>query len=494
MAVRLEDIVNLCKRRAIIFPSGEIYGGYAGFFDYGPIGAEIRRKLINDWWEYFVVMRDDVYGVYPSIITAPKVWVASGHVDEFIDVLVECRNCRARYKAEALLEDAGVTIIDYSLEGISRLLEERKIRCPKCGGSLSEPKRFNLMIEAQVGAVSDGSVAYMRPEIAQGMFINFKLISIAMGARLPFGIAGMGKVFRNEISPRTFVFRCREFEIAEIEYFIDPDKQNECPYFSEVEKICVSIWSKEDQKAGKKPRELSIGDAFSEGIFSNEWHAYWCGKSLDWLSRIGISLQNLRLREHLETELAHYSKQTFDIEYKFPFLGWREIVGIANRTDYDLKRHSEFSGEKLYIVENGRKIYPHCIEPSFGIERVFLAILTEAFSRSSDGRIVLRLTPRVAPYDVAVFPLLKRKEFIEKASQINRMLKIEGFSTYVDFSGKIGRCYARADEIGIPYAVTVDHKTLEDDTVTIRFRDTRKQIRVAVRELPAKLRELIKQY
>ena len=491
MKVELEDIVNLCKRRGIIFPSGEIYGGFAGFFDYGPVGAEIKRRILNEWWKFFVSMRDDIYGIFPAIITSPYVWKASGHVDEFIDILVECKKCKSRYKAENLLEKYGIAVTDFTVENIARLIADNNIKCPKCGGKIGEPRRFNLMIEATVGSVKDGSsVAYLRPEIAQGMFINFKVINIAMRATLPFGIAGMGKVFRNEISPRTFIFRCREFEIAEIEYFVDPDKQNDCPYFDEVKNIKVKIWPKDAQKSEKEAEEMTIGEAYEHGVFSNKWHAYWCGKALEWLIRMGIRPNNLRLREHLETELAHYALQTFDIEYYFPYLGWKEIVGIANRTDYDLRRHSEHSGEKLYVVENGKKIYPLCIEPSFGVERVFLAIITDAYS-IVDGKIVLKLKPKLAPYDVGVFPLLKRKDFVEKANNVNMLLKQNDLITYIDFSGKIGRCYARADEIGIPFAITIDHKTLEDDTVTIRFRDTREQIRVSLNDLVSKLKDLI---
>ncbi len=490
MSVSLSDIVNLAKRRGFIFLSGEIYGGIAGFYDYGPIGFEIKRRILDDWWWFFVSSRDDVYGISPAIITSPKVWVASGHVDEFIDILVECARCKSRFKAETLLEEAGIKIQDFSMESIKNAIKNNNIKCPKCGGELSEPRRFNLMIEAHVGAVKDeSSVVYLRPEIAQGMFTNFKLISAIVGARLPFGIASHGKVFRNEISPRGFIFRLREFEIAEIEYFIDPNEQNNCALFSEVENIEVKIWTKEEQKGELEPKERTIGEAFNEGIFSNMWHAYWAGKAVEWLISIGIKPEHLRLREHLETELAHYAKQTFDIEYYFPYLGWKEIVGIANRTDYDLRRHTNMSGEKLYLTKNGKEFYPHCIEPSFGIDRIFLAIITEAYT-VRDGKIVLRLHPKVAPYDVAILPLLKKPKFIAKAKEINTMLKLERFATYIDFSGKIGKAYAKIDEIGIPFAITIDHKTFEDNTVTIRFRDTKNQIRIQVSELAKKLREL----
>ena len=490
MSVTLNDIVNLAKRRGLFFPSGEIYGGIAGFYDYGPVGFEIKRRIADDWWWFFVNSRDDVYGLAPSIITSPKVWEASGHVEEFIDILVECTKCKSRFKAETLLEEAGIHLTDFSMETIASAIKEKGVKCPKCGGELSEPRRFNLMIEAHVGVIKgESSIVYLRPEIAQGMFINFKLISSIVGAKLPFGIASYGRVFRNEISPRGILFRLREFEIAEIEYFIDPEKQNECEFFSEVENIHVKIWTKSEQKKGLEPKERTISEAYSEGVFSNMWHAYWVGKAVEWLINLGIQPEHLRVREHLETELAHYALQTFDIEYYFPYLGWKEIVGIANRTDYDLKRHAEFSGEKLYLVQNGREFYPHCIEPSFGIDRIFLAVITEAYT-VRDGKIVLRLSPKVAPYDVGVFPLLKKPEFLSKAKEINKMLKNEKIVTYVDFSGRIGKAYLKADEMGIPFAITIDHQTFKDDTVTIRFRDTKEQIRVKISDLARKLREL----
>lgn len=490
-SVSLDEIVNIAKRRGLIFPTSEIYGGLAGFYDYGPIGFEIKRKIIDDWWWNFVTSRDDVYGLSPAIILSPAVWKASGHVDEFIDILVECTKCKSRYKSETLLEDLGIKVSDFSMESIRDLLRNNNVKCPKCGGELSEPRRFNLMIEAYVGPVKDeSSIVYLRPEIAQGLFVNFKLVSAIAGAKLPFGIASYGKVFRNEIAPRGFIFRLREFEIAEIEYFIDPDEQNSCDEFHEVEDLEVKIWTKEEQKRDLKPKDRKLGDAYNEGIFSNMWHAYWVGEAIKWLRGIGLSLENLRLREHLETELAHYAKQTFDVEYYFPYFGWKEIVGIANRTDYDLQRHSKVSGEKLYIVKDGKLIVPHCIEPSFGVDRIFLAVITEAYTVREDGKIILRLHPRVAPYDAAIIPLLRRPEFIAKAKEISIILKRDKIATYIDTSGKIGKAYVKADEIGVPYAITIDHETLEKNTITIRFRDTKEQIRVPITDLSSKIKEL----
>ncbi len=486
----LEELVSLCKRRGIIFPNSEIYGSYAGFFDWGPIGVELRKNIVDYWWDFFVRSRDDVFGMYGSIIMHPKVWEASGHVERFIDWLVECKSCHSRFKAEEVLEAAGIKVSDYSPENHQRLIIENNVKCPVCGGELSEIRKFNLMLETYIGAVkSEENIAYLRPETAQGMFVNFKLFTVYARNQLPFGIAQIGKVFRNEISPRNFIFRCREFEIAEIEYFIDPEKENDCPFFKEVEGITVKIWTKEMQKNDQEPKEMSIGDAYNEGVFSNQWHAYWVGKSLEWLMDIGLNIEHLRAREHLETELSHYSIQTFDIEYYFPFLGWKEIEGIANRTNYDLRRHAEFSGEKLYITMDGKKIMPHVIEPSWGVERVVLAVLTEAYSKAED-RVVLKLVPKIAPYKVGVYPLLRREPFIQKAREVYNMLK-RRFACFLDISGSIGRRYARADEIGVPFGITIDHQTLEDNTVTIRFRDSKEQIRVRIGELVEELNKLL---
>ena len=494
MTITLEELVSLCKRRGIIFPSSEIYGGFAGFFDYGPVGVEIRKNLLDWWWDFFVRQRDDVLGLYPAIIMNPRVWIASGHVERFIDWIVECKNCHGLYRADELLEEKGIKITDYSPEALSKLIKEHNVRCPSCGGELSEPRKFNLMMETYIGPIKDEtSIAYLRPETAQAMFVNFKLYVTYARNRLPFGIAAFGKVFRNEISPRGFIFRCREFEIAEIEYFIDPERANDCPYFHEVDKIIVKIWTKETQKKGEEPKEMSIGDAYNDGVFSNMWHAYWVGKSLEWFSQIGISLEHLRVREHLETELAHYALQTFDIEYYFPFMGWKEIEGIANRTDYDLKHHMKFSKEKLYVPLSGRKVIPHCIEPSWGVERTFFAVITEAYTKTSDGRVFLKLHPKLAPYIAGVYPLLSREPFITKAREVHKLLK-KKFTCYLDVSGSIGRRYARADEIGVPFGITIDHQTLEDDTVTIRFRDTREQIRVKISDLVKTIEELIEKW
>ena len=490
--ITLDKIVEISTRRGIIFPTGSIYGGLAGFYDWGPVGAELRRNVLDSWWSFFVRSRDDVVGIHGAIITHPRVWEASGHTEEFIDILVECKKCKSRFRADHLLEDVGITLKEHTLEHISRLIKENNVKCPKCGGELSEPKPFNLMFETYVGPQRDkSSIAYLRPETAQLIFIHFKEVMLASRMKLPFGIAQIGRSFRNEISPRNFVFRMREFEQMELEFFVNPKKMNNCPYFEEVADFELPLLTAESQLSGEnKVINITVSEAFEKGFIKTKWHAYWLAKSLIWLIEIGIRKENLRIREHLPDELSHYAIQTFDIEYNFPFMGWKEIVGIANRGDYDLSRHQKFSGKDMSVIEGNERIIPYVIEPSFGLERIILTLLTDAL-HIVDNKNVLSLNPKIAPYKIGVYPLLKRPEFTEKARHIYRILKREFQQVIYDESGSIGKRYARADEIGIPFGVTIDHETLQNDTVTIRFRDTRDQIRVKVSELIDKFKELL---
>ena len=489
--VTLESIADLCFRRGFFFQSGRIYGGLSGFYDYGPLGVELKRNILDSWWHWFVELRDDIYGLDGSIITHPKTWEASGHVESFLDVLVACTRCGAEYRADTLLEEAGFRVSDLSLDGIARAIKEHGVRCPACGGELSEPRPFNLMFTTTVGPRKEQPlVAYLRPETAQLIFTNFKNIVFAMGATLPFGVAQYGKAFRNEISPRGFLFRLREFTQMEIEYFVNPKKLNECPFFKEVEELPIQLLPAEAQERGSGEAEsMTLREAVEKGYISTVWHAYWVGESLRWLHSIGLDPRKLRVREHVKTELAHYAVQTFDIEYYFPYMGWKEIVGISNRSDYDLRRHQEYSGESLHIVDDGEKVIPFVIEPSFGLERIVLALLTEAYT-VEEGRLYLRFKPAIAPFKVAVFPLVKRDGLDVKAKEIYRVLRGH-FRAYYDEDGSIGRRYAKADEIGVPYCVTVDGQTLRDGTVTIRFRDTKEQIRVSAARLVETLRALI---
>ncbi len=492
--VTLEAITNLCLRRGFFYPTGRIYGGLRGFYDYGPLGVEMRRDLVNDWWNYFVETRGDIYGIYGAIITHPKTWEASGHVDSFIDYIVKCKKCGEEYRADHLLEDAGIKVVELTREELARLIKEHNIRCPKCGGELSEPEPFNLMFSTHVGPKkTKSSLAYLRPETAQLIFTNFKNIVFTMGATLPFGIAQYGKAFRNEISPRNFLFRLREFEQMEIEYFINPKKADDCPLFDDVKEMEVNILTANMQEQGvEEARSEKLGDLVETGVIKNKWHAYWIGESLKWMQRIGLKPKHLRVREHVKTELAHYASQTFDIEYYFPYMGWKEIEGISNRTDYDLRRHMEYSGEELHIIDDGEKVIPHVIEPSFGVERLLMALLTEGYTKQKK-RITLKLSPRVAPYKLAVFPLVNKEGLGEKAREI--YLKLKGkFRSYYDDKGSIGKRYAKADEIGVPLCLTVDGQTLEDNTVTLRLRDTREQVRVSIDDLEKEVKRLLEQW
>ncbi len=422
----MENIVSLCKRRGFIFQGSEIYGGLSGTWDMGPLGVTLRNNIKSIWWKRFVDNRDDMYGVDAAILMNQKVWEASGHTATFSDPLVECKKCQHRFRADQL-EDVK--------------------KCPDCGGSLGEPRQFNMMFKTHVGVSEDeASVSYLRPETAQGMFVNFKNILDTFHPKLPFGLAQIGKAFRNEIAPRDFIFRSREFEQMEIEYFVDPKD-----------------WEK-------------VFEHFREEIH-------------EFNKEIGLDKDSVHELEVGDGDRAHYSKRTIDFEFDFPF-GKKELYGLAYRTDFDLKQHAEHSKVDLsyYDEESKGRIVPHCIEPSFGVERTMLAILSNAYTEDEvDGekRIYLKLTPSVAPYKVAVFPLLKNKpQLVEKAEEIYKMLKKEIPSATFDDNGNIGKRYRRQDEIGTPYCVTIDFETIEKDAgVTVRDRDTGKQERVDVKAL-----------
>ncbi len=490
----LQDLASFCARLGFFYPSGRIYGGLSGFYDYGPLGAELRREILNDWWWYFVERRDDVLGIHGSIITHPRTWIASGHVESFIDFIVTCKKCGSEYRADHLLEDLGIHVPELTLETLSKLIKEHGVRCPKCKGELGDPAPFNLMFTTYVGPKKTAaSLAYLRPETAQLIFTNFRNIIMTMGVKLPFGIAQYGKAFRNEISPRGFLFRLREFEQMEIEYFVNPKKLDDCPYYDEVKGMEINLLSAEMQERGEREGvKITIEDAVDKGLIGCKWHAYWIAESLLWLESIGVKHNRLRVREHIKTELAHYAVQTFDVEFLFPQAGWKEIEGISNRSDYDLKRHQKYSGEEMHIYDDGEKVIPYVIEPSFGLERVILAVLFSAYNEIK-GRRVLSLHPKIAPVKVGVFPLVSKPQFVEKAREIYTILR-EEFKTIYEAKDSIGRRYARADERGVPICITVDGRTFEDDTVTIRFRDTREQIRVHISELENEIRRIFKEW
>ncbi len=416
---KMADIVALAKRRGFVFPGSEIYGGLANTYDYGPLGTELLRNIKNLWWERYVVKRPDIYGVHTGILMNSKVWEASGHVESFVDPLVECKSCHRRFREDHLKD---------------------KKECPECGGELTEPRLFQGMFKTHIGATEDkGSVSYLRPETAQGMFVNFKSVVTTERPTLPFGIAQIGKGFRNEITLGNFIFRTLEFDMMEVEYFVEPKK-----------------WER----------------SFEE----------WKREMMKWLTDLGIDKNNLRWRAHGKGERSHYSERTEDVEYKFPF-GWGELYGLAYRTDYDLKNHSEKSGEDLrFHPEKGKAFYPHVVEPTYGANRTLLAALLDGYTRDKD-RVVLKLHPTISPYKVAVFPLLANKpKLVEKARDIYLKLRLK-LSTSWDDRGNIGKRYFAQDEIGTPWCVTVDFDTLKDDTATVRDRDTTKQERISVDKL-----------
>ena len=443
---RMEKIVSLCKRRGFIFQGGELYGGLAGTFDYGPYGVLLRRALENAWWDFFVAKRNDMYGLDASIISSQKIWEASGHLTGFTDPLVEDVVTKKNYRADHLIEDAGLSATGLTLEQMSALIKENNIKSPE-GNELAEAKTFNLLYPVQMGASEETSAtAYLRGELAQGMFTNYKNVIDSIHPKLPFGLAQIGKAFRNEIAPRDYTFRSREFNLMEFEYFFDPRKGD---------------WE--------------------------ELFLMWRDEMYKWIDHIGINRNHTHEIEKKGADLAHYSKRTIDIEFDFPF-GQKELYGLAYRTDFDLKAHETHSGiSQAYVDgETGEKFIPHVLEPTFGIDRTVLAILTSAYDEEKvdDGeRVVLRFRPIVAPVQIAVLPLSKKDELTIPAQKIAQDLKRIGRVAY-DETQSIGKRYRRQDEIGTPFCVTVDFDTLTDKAVTVRDRDTMEQTRVPIVELP----------
>ena len=418
----MERVVNLCKRRGFVFPSSEIYGGFRSTYDYGPLGSLMLRNVRDAWWRSMVQMRDDVVGLDAAILSSPKIWEASGHIATFTDPLVDCRKCHERWRED-------------QIEG----------QCPNCGSEdLTEARAFNLMFKTYVGPVEDAAnVAFLRPETAQGMFVNFMNVLQTSRKKPPFGIAQVGKSFRNEITPGNFVFRTREFEQMEMEYFVPP---------------------------GEGPK----------------WFEYWCQERFNWYTGLGVPADKLRLRQHAAEELSHYSSGTADIEYEFPW-GWGELEGIAQRTDFDLKAHAQHSGEKLEYFDqaSGERYVPHVVEPAAGATRAMMIFLLSAYDEDDVGgeaRTVLHLHPRLAPFKVAVLPLSKKEPLVDKARSVLARLQ-PYFQCDYDETQSIGRRYRRQDEIGTPLAVTVDFDSLEDDAVTVRDRDTTEQARIPVADL-----------
>lgn len=487
----MDKIVSLCARRGLLFPTAEIYGSLAGFFDYGGYGVELKRNVEQSWWTAFVSSREDVFGMDGAVITSPEVWKASGHLEEFNDPLVECVNCKSKYRLDHLIEEELKLQVDgVTTAELTELLSKHQLKCPKCKGGLQVAQPFNLMFETTVGAVADGkNVAYLRPETAQLIFADFKHFS---RAKLPFGVAQIGRAFRNEISPRNFVFRCREFTQMELEFFIHPEKMDDCTIPNAETQ--VQVLTADAQEKGAAPEKKSIAELVQRKLVKTKWHAYWLAYSLQWLASIGLKLDSMRLRQHVKAELSHYSSETWDVEYCYPW-GWKELLGVANRTDFDLARHAKQSGKDLSYLdeESKKKVLPFTIEPSFGLERIILALLADAYrekEEKGEKKTILSLHPSVAPVKVAVFPLMKKDGLAENAREVFLSLHPH-FACEYDASGSIGKRYARADEIGTPYALTADYDTLKDGTVTLRDRDSTKQKRVPSAEAKTILLQLL---
>lgn len=449
----MEKVVSLCKRRGFVFPGSEIYGGLANTWDYGPLGVLLKKNIQDAWWKFFVTSRLEMVGLDAAILMNPKVWQASGHVANFNDAMVDCKKCKARHRADHLIEDAleGVKVEGLSTADLDKLIESNKINCPKCGEhDFTEARVFNLLFQTVIGPVAkDAEPVYLRGELAQSMFVNFKSILETSRKKLPFGIAQVGKVFRNEITPGNFIFRTLEFDLMEFEWFTREES-----------------WS--------------------------TWFEYWLEEMKKWLEVVGIDSKKTRVREHSQEELSHYSTKTVDIEFETPF-GWKELYGCAYRTNFDLKNHQEKSGEKMeyFDAETNEKLIPHVIEPTFGLTRSVLMVLLSAYDEEqvparagTDGgeetRTVLRLNKNVAPYKVAVLPL--QNKLTEEAKKVWGLLAPH-FSTDFDTTASIGKRYRRQDEIGTPYCVTFDFDSLEDGAVTVRDRDSMLQERVKISEL-----------
>jgi glycyl-tRNA synthetase len=559
---KYEKIVELAVRRGFFWPSYEIYGGVSGLYDLGPLGFLLKRNIVEEWRRVFVQRHQEyVIEIETPVIAPSRAFEASGHVESFTDPIVECTKCGRKYRADHLIESSiSIKTEGMKPEDLTRIIRERDIKCPYCGGPLGEVRLFNLLFKTTIGPYAD-SIGYLRPEAAQGMFTAFKRVYEAMRERLPFGIAQIGRVARNEISPRQGMIRLREFTIMEIEFFFDP-KNPSCPLLDRVRDRRLRILTASDRNDGRdEPSEYRIEELVREKIVGNEWHAYWMAVASEYIESLGIPPSDTYFEEKLPHERAHYASQVFDQLVRVSRWGWIEVSGHANRTDFDLSRHALFSGADLAVYKryekpvqvrrrrvrvdkqavlriygekapeifralskidldsldlssseieiggvrvskevfkveeieeiiHGEKFYPHVVEPSFGAERLVYVVLDRAYSEEGE-RVVLKMPPRLAPITAGVYPLIEDENMIRIARKIYQDLVKAGFYVLYDESGSIGRRYARADEIGVPLGITVDGRTLEDGTVTIRFRDTREQIRIKIEDIVGWVREYL---
>ncbi len=562
MKDKYEELMELAKRRGFFWQSFEIYGGVSGFYDLGPLGTLMKRNITDLWLKYFVLRHMDIATIIETpVINPARVFEASGHLESFTDPIVKCERCGSIFRADKLVEEKlKIRAEGKKPEELTKIIRENGLRCPSCGGPLGDVRTFNLLFKTTIGPY-EGNTGYLRPETAQGMFISFKRVHTVMRGKLPLGIAQIGRVARNEISPRQGMIRLREFTIAEMEFFFDPENPGQPPFERVADGVNgkLNILRAEDRLKGvEKPSQYTIDEAIKEGIVVSPWMAYWMAVSRDFVKELGLSEDETFFEEKLPEERAHYATQTFDQLVKVSRWGWVEVSGHAYRGDYDLSRHQKYSGqdltvfkryeepvkkktkkviinkaiigrtlgssaakvikaletmnpeevkklletqEKYVVVEglkipkeavkvvtreevvHGDKIIPHVVEPSFGVERLVFVSLDRAYTKEED-RVVLRLPPKIAPIKVAVFPLVTNDvEIVRIAREIYERFLNVGIAALYDTSGAIGRRYYRADEIGVPYAITVDHRTKEDQTVTVRYRDTREQIRISINDV-----------
>ena len=491
--INVEELTNFCKREGFVFRSSEIYGGFAGFWDFGPLGIELFNNIKKEWWNYFVHQKNNMVGMEASIISHPRTWKASGHIANFGDWMVYCNKNKKYFRVDHLISE----ILKLNVEGkkkeeLLHILKSDKDSFKKAGYDLQdEIKQLSLMFSTNVGPMEDEtSKAYLRGETAQGMFMDFKLIQQTSRKQLPFGIVQIGRCFRNEIAPRDFLFRSREFHIGEFEFFINPEEKK-CNLLEKKHlDLKFNLLDAETQVAEKDNlKEMTMSHMLKENKLE-EWHAYWLAEQILWFKSLGLN--EIKIREHRKDELSHYSSATFDIDYEYPF-GSKEVAGIANRGQYDLTQHMKESGEKMEIFDEKykNKLIPKVIEPTFGMERIFLAVLTKAYYYDEKRQnVILKLPAKLAPFKAAVFPIMKEEQYEKIASEITKDLRKEWNINY-DVSGNIGRRYARNDEVGTPMCITIDEDTPKDKSVTIRDRDTTKQVRVKITELKEVIRKVI---
>jgi len=486
---KYEIIDELARRRGFFWPSYEVYGGVSGFITFGPLGAVLKRK-IEDKFREFYTRPLGILEIESSVILPSKVFEASGHVEHFKEPMVECTKCKRKFRADHMLQEqakmSDTETEKLSLQELGREIQKRGVKCPECGGEFDEPRYFMPMFTTNIGPYSE-AVGYGRPEAAQGIFVEFRRLWDFARERLPFGVVQIGHALRNEISPRQGPIRLREFTIMDVEFFFDPENP-ECTQLKTVENETLNLIRAEAKLRGEKePVEVTVKEALQKAYIKAEWQAFFMAQAKRFLKEFGVPDEKQRFIEKLDWERAHYSAQSFDQEVYLERWGWTEVSGHAYRTDYDLKRHMEFSGVDMRAFKEGRRFIPHVVEPSFGSDRLVYVAVEYAYQARKD-RALLSLPRDLAPVQVGIYPLVSKDGLPEKAKEVHHTLIREGFAAEYDESGSIGRRYARADEAGVPLGVTIDYDTLKDDTVTIRNRDSWKQVRNEIKQLPELLR------